>query len=57
MENLSLNQTLVVCEKKLEDATYPECCLSLVRKDSVTDMHGEAVYMKNRIPFPRDLCF
>lgn len=57
MENLSLNQTLVVCEKKLEDATYPECCLSLVRKDSVTDMHGEGVYMKNRIPFPRDLCF
>ena len=38
---------LVVCETKFEGAIYPEYCLTLFRKDSVTYMHGQAVYVKD----------
>ena len=31
------------------------CYLSLIRKDSITHMHGLAVYMKEGLPFARDL--
>ena len=30
-------------------------CLHLIRKDSVTHMHGFAVYVKEGLPFAQDL--
>ena len=30
-------------------------CLSLIREDSTTHMHGLAVYVKEGLPFPQDL--
>ena len=61
--NLSLTQTLLtflLCETNLVDSIdsanfsvrgYPP----LIRKDSSTHMHGLAVYVKEGLPFARDL--
>ena len=52
--------TLPVCETNLDDSIDSGNFsvggyLSLVRKDSVTHIHGLAVYMKEGLPFARDL--
>ena len=61
--NLSLNQTLLtflLCETNLDDSVdsgnfYVRVYLPLIRKDSNTHMHGVAVFVKEGLPFARDL--
>ena len=61
--NLSLNQTpdiLALCEKNLDDlidfGNFPvKGYLPLIRKDSITHMHGLAFCEKEGLPFTRDL--
>ena len=53
---------LGLCEANLDDSTesgnfFVTSYLSLIRKDSITHMHGLAVYVKKGLPFARDLCF
>ena len=42
---------LALCETNFSLRGY----LSLIRKDSITHMHGLAVYVKEGLPFARDL--
>ena len=49
-------EILALCEKNLDDTTDSgnfsvRGYLSLIRKDSVTHMHGLAVYVKEGLPF------
>ena len=59
--NLSLNQTLLaLCETSLDDSidsgNFPlRGYLPLIRKDSSTHMYGLALYVKEGLPFTRDL--
>ena len=61
--NLFLNQTtdiLSLCETNLNDSIDSSNFsvrgyLSLIRKDSSTHMQGLTVYVKERLPFARDL--
>ena len=62
--NLSLNKNspdiLALCETNLDDSVNSgnfsvRGCLPLARKDSSTQMHGLAVYVKEGLPFARDL--
>ena len=61
--NLSLNQTLLtflLCETNLDDSVdsgnfYVRVYLPLIRKDSNTHVHGVAVFVKEGLPFARDL--
>ena len=61
--NLSLNQTLLIfllCETNLDDSIDSgnfsvRGYLPLIQKDSSTHMHGLAVYVKEGLPFARDL--
>ena len=53
---------LALCETNLGDSFWEFLCdrggggyLLLIRKDSVTHMHGLAVYVKNELPFARDV--
>ena len=51
---------LALCETKLDDSIDSgnfsvRDYLSLIRKDSSTHMHGLAVYVKEGLPFARDL--
>ena len=51
---------LALCETNLDDLIdsgnfSDRDSLPLLRKDSSTHMHGLAVYMKERLPFARDL--
>ena len=51
---------LALCETNLDDSTDSgnfsvRGYLSLIRKDSVTHMHGLAVYVKEGLPFEPDL--
>ena len=51
---------LALCETKLDDSIDSgnfsmRGYLPLIRKDSGTHMHGLAVYLKERLPFARDL--
>ena len=57
--NLSI---LALCETNLDDSidsgnfsVILRGCLPLIRKDSSTHMHGLAVYVKEGLPFARDL--
>ena len=59
-ENLSLNQTLLTfllyvrqtwtTQLVLDSINFP-----LIQKDSITHMHGLAVYVKERLPFAQEL--
>ena len=60
--NLSLNQTyiLALCETNLNDSIDSDSFsardhLPLIWKDSSTQIHGLAVYVKEELPFARDL--
>ena len=61
--NLSLNQTpdiLALCERNLDDSIdsgnfSAKGYLPLIRKDSITHMHGLAIYVKEGLPFAQDL--
>ena len=51
---------LTLCETDLDDSIDSgkfsvRGYLSLIRKDSITHMHGLAVYMKEGLPFAQDL--
>ena len=51
---------LALCETSLDDSSDSgnfsvRVYLPLIRKDSSTDMHGLAVYVKEGLPFARDL--
>ena len=51
---------LALCETNLGDSIDSGNfsvgdCLPLIRKDSITHMHGLAVYVKEGLPFARDL--
>ena len=51
---------LALCETRLDDSTDSgnfsvRGYLPLIRKDSITHMHGLAVYLKKGLPFARDL--
>ena len=51
---------LALCETNLDDSVDSgnfsvRGYLPLIRKDSSTHMHGLAVYVKERLPFARDL--
>ena len=51
---------LALCEKNLDDSTDSgnfslKSYLPLIWKDCSTHMHGHAVYVKERLPFARDL--
>ena len=51
---------LALCETNLDDSFREFPCdrggyLLLIRKDSVTHMHGLAVHVKNELPFARDV--
>ena len=51
---------LAMCETNLDDSIdsrnfFVRGYLSLIRKDSSTHMHGLAVYVKEGLPFARDL--
>ena len=53
-------EILALCEKNLDDTTDSgnfsmRGYLSLIRKDSVTHMHGLAIYVKEGLPFAWDL--
>ena len=60
--NLSLNQTpdiLALYETNLDDSIDSSNFsvrgyLPLIRKDSITHMHGLAVYVKEGLPFARE---
>ena len=59
LESNSLD-ILALCETNLDDSTDSgkfsvRGYLPLIRKDSSTHMHGLAVYVKERLPFARDL--
>ena len=50
---------LVLCETNLDDSIDSgnfsvRGYLPLIQKDSMTHMHGLAVYVKEGLPFPRD---
>ena len=52
---------LALCETNLDDSIDSgnfsgRGYLPLIRKDSSTHMHGLAVYLKEGLPFARDLC-
>ena len=62
--SLSLNQNssdiLAFCETNLHDSIDSgnfsvRGYLPLIQKDSITHMHGLAVYVKEGLPFARDL--
>ena len=63
--NLPFNQTLLtdilaLCQTNLDDSTdssnfYVRSYLPLSRKDSSTHMHGLAIYVKEGLPFAREL--
>ena len=61
--NLSLNQTLLtflLCETNLDDSIDSgnfsmRGYIPLIQKDSSTHMHGLVVYVKEGLPFARDL--
>ena len=51
---------LALCETNLDDSIDSgnlsvRGYLPLIRKDSITHMHGLAVYVKEGLPFPRDV--
>ena len=51
---------LALCETNLDDSIDSSNFsvrgyLPLIRKDSATHMHGLAVYVKEGLPFPRDI--
>ena len=51
---------LALCEKNLDDSIDSDNFsmrgfLPLIRKDSITHMHGLAVHVKEGLPFVRDL--
>ena len=51
---------LAVCERNMDDFVDSgnfsgRCCLPLIQKDSITHMHGLAVYVKEGLPFAQDL--
>ena len=47
---------LALCEKNLDSGNFSvRGDLSLIRKDSITHMQGLAVYVKEGLPFARDL--
>ena len=51
---------LALCETNLDDSNDPgnisvRGCLPFIQKDSSTDMHGLAVYVKEGLPFARNL--
>ena len=51
---------LALCETNLDDSIDSgnfsvRGYLLLIQKDSIIHMHGLAVYVKERLPFPRDL--
>ena len=48
---------LALCETNLDDSGNFSVrrCLPLIRKDSSTNMHGLAFYVKDGLPFARDL--
>ena len=51
---------LALCETNLDDSIDSGNCsvrgyLPLIRKDSSTHMHSLAVYLKERLPFARDV--
>ena len=53
-------EILALCETNLDDSIYSgnflvRGYLPLIRKDSGTHMHGLAVYVKEGLPFARDL--
>ena len=59
---LELNSpdVFALCETNLDDSVdsgnfYVTVYLSLIRKNSVTHMHGLAVYVKEGLPFAGDL--
>ena len=59
---LELNslETLVLCDKNLDDSIDSgnfsiRGYFPLIRNDSITHMHGLAVYVKEGLPFARDL--
>ena len=54
-------EILALCETNLDDSFDSGSFsvtgyLPLIREDSSTDMHGLAVYVKEGLPFARDLC-
>ena len=55
--NLSLNQTLLTnLDDSVDSSNFSVTgYLSLIRKDSITHMHGLAVYIKERLPLVKDL--
>ena len=61
--NLSFTQTLLtflLCETNLDDSIDSgnisvTGCFPLIRKDSSTHIHGLAVYVKEGLPFARNL--
>ena len=61
--NLSSNtsyEILAACETNLDDSIYSGILflkdyLPLIGKDSVTHIHGLAVYVKEGLPFAHDL--
>ena len=51
---------LALCETKLDDSTDSgnfsvRGYLPVIRKDSITHIHGLALYLKKGLPFARDL--
>ena len=61
--NLSLNKTLLTCLIYLRQTWMTQMILTisvtgylhLIQKDSITQMHGIAAYVKEGLPFPQDL--
>ena len=58
--NLSLNLSFLLCERQtwmtqLILAISLSGYLPLIQKDSITHVHGLAVYVKERLPFPLSL--
>ena len=60
--NHTLDQTfqIALCETNLDDSTDSNNFsvrgyLPLIQKDSITHMHGLAVYVKEGLPFAQDL--
>ena len=58
--NRNFPDILALCETNLDDSIdsgniFVRSYLSLMLKESVTDMHGLTIYMKEGVPFARDL--
>ena len=57
---LNFPDILALCETNLDESIYSgnfsvRGYLPLIRKESITHMHGLAVYVKEELPFARDL--